>query len=188
MAQQGSKEGQDEAALHLIDRPGFYLDLGANHPTIASNSWRLRQAGWTGFSIDRKIPEETCENYIVGDVSKMDLGKLLIHVPPIDYISFDVDKATIPALANFPFEAHPFTFMTFEHDLYRDGGLFKKQHCIERLRQGNYRIVAENVMFGEKPFEDWWVNLDRINPAILQCYTKNVTWQIALDKLKLYKP
>lgn len=78
--QQGSKEGQDQAALHLIGRSGYYLDLGANHPVLASNTWRLRNAGWTGICFDRKQPEEFCDNYIVGDVSKLDFGELLTSI------------------------------------------------------------------------------------------------------------
>ena len=35
-----------------IRKPGFYVDVGCNHPVYHSNTWRLYQLGWCGIAID----------------------------------------------------------------------------------------------------------------------------------------
>lgn len=35
-----------------IRKPGFYVDVGCNHPVYHSNTWRLYQLGWRGIAID----------------------------------------------------------------------------------------------------------------------------------------
>lgn len=32
--------------------PGFFVEVGANHPTINSQTWHLEQAGWTGVLVE----------------------------------------------------------------------------------------------------------------------------------------
>lgn len=32
--------------------PGFFVEVGANHPTLNSQTWHLEQAGWTGVLIE----------------------------------------------------------------------------------------------------------------------------------------
>jgi FkbM family methyltransferase len=32
--------------------PGFFVEVGANHPTDGSQSWHLEQAGWTGILVE----------------------------------------------------------------------------------------------------------------------------------------
>ena len=34
------------------DRPGFFVDVGANDPRRGSQSWHLEQSGWTGILIE----------------------------------------------------------------------------------------------------------------------------------------
>ena len=33
-------------------KEGFYVDVGANHPTVDSQSWHLEQLGWTGLLLE----------------------------------------------------------------------------------------------------------------------------------------
>jgi len=49
-----SFEGQDSIILSLLRRKtqGTYLDIGAAHPTVNSNSYRLYLIGWTGHAVD----------------------------------------------------------------------------------------------------------------------------------------
>ncbi len=174
--------------LHLISNGGYYLDIGANDPIIASNTWRLRGAGWQGLCFDCKEPASRIPNYHVCDVTKVDIGALIAGVPRIDYISFDVDSSSERALINFPFERYPFSIMTFEHDMYRTGGDARKQACKDRLKHGNYAILFENVMVNGKQFEDWWINMDRFPRDILSFFLKDVSWQEALAKIRAYMP
>jgi FkbM family methyltransferase len=39
-------------ANFLGDKPGYFVDVGANHPQHGSQSWLLEQAGWSGILIE----------------------------------------------------------------------------------------------------------------------------------------
>ncbi len=49
-----SQEGEDMLLSSLIDisKSGFYIDIGAHHPTRLSNTHKLYLAGWRGINID----------------------------------------------------------------------------------------------------------------------------------------
>lgn len=51
-----AQEGEDAVLAGLIDpegnRKGFFVDVGAHHPTRFSNTWKFYQAGWRGINID----------------------------------------------------------------------------------------------------------------------------------------
>lgn len=49
-----SEYGEDRwiAENLFLPEKGFYLDVGAGHPTVASNTAFLRESGWDGVSID----------------------------------------------------------------------------------------------------------------------------------------
>jgi hypothetical protein len=49
-----SQAGEDLALLAVIrsQKPGFYLDIGAHHPTRFSVTRHLYQTGWTGVNVD----------------------------------------------------------------------------------------------------------------------------------------
>ena len=47
-------EGTDRIIESLLDHPrrGFYVDVGANHPVNASNTFEFYRRGWRGLTID----------------------------------------------------------------------------------------------------------------------------------------
>ncbi len=49
-----SQEGEDVVLAGLLvgTKNGFFVDVGAHHPTRFSNTWRFYQAGWRGINID----------------------------------------------------------------------------------------------------------------------------------------
>jgi FkbM family methyltransferase len=49
-----SQEGEDRILARLTEQqgPGFYVDVGAHHPTRFSNTALLYLAGWSGINID----------------------------------------------------------------------------------------------------------------------------------------
>lgn len=49
-----AQEGEDLALLRYFrNRPrGFFVDVGAHHPTRFSNTWAFYQRGWSGINID----------------------------------------------------------------------------------------------------------------------------------------
>ena len=34
------------------DSSGYFVEVGANHPTHGSQTWHLEQAGWTGVLVE----------------------------------------------------------------------------------------------------------------------------------------
>jgi FkbM family methyltransferase len=50
------QEGEDAVLAGLIDlegnSEGFFVDVGAHHPTRFSNTWRFYRCGWRGINID----------------------------------------------------------------------------------------------------------------------------------------
>jgi hypothetical protein len=57
-----SQYGEDilliKSDILQLNKKGFYVDIGANHPKIYSNTYKFYKAGWTGINID-PIPEMT---------------------------------------------------------------------------------------------------------------------------------
>ena len=50
-----SQEGEDVVLAGLLphgNHRGFFVDVGAHHPTRFSNTWKFYQAGWRGINID----------------------------------------------------------------------------------------------------------------------------------------
>jgi len=178
----GSKELQDEMVLKLLGHgtltePKFFLDLGSGHPIFGNNTVILEKAGWKGLLFDKNgsacTQADKCRGHskaICCDFTQEEILPYLVanHTPHIiDYISFDVDDGTLALIEQFPFEQYQFRIMTFEHDRYHRGNVFKDA-MIARLQRagvaGRYTIIAENVCFHgtqdhpENQFEDWWVN------------------------------
>jgi FkbM family methyltransferase len=51
-----SQEGEDLILARLLEsvkaRKGFYIDIGAHHPTRFSNTYYFYRRGWTGINVD----------------------------------------------------------------------------------------------------------------------------------------
>ncbi|MBF0304281.1 MAG: FkbM family methyltransferase [Alphaproteobacteria bacterium] len=54
-----SQVGEDVVIAHMFEnnlpplgRPGFYVDIGAHHPRIGSNTFLLHLQGWKGVNVD----------------------------------------------------------------------------------------------------------------------------------------
>jgi hypothetical protein len=51
-----SQSGQDQFAYDLSGENGFYLEIGAHHPIINSNSYNLEvNCNWKGVSIEYDV-------------------------------------------------------------------------------------------------------------------------------------
>jgi FkbM family methyltransferase len=44
--------GEDRLVASIFAKPGFYVDVGCNHPTNYSNTFMLYKRGWHGINID----------------------------------------------------------------------------------------------------------------------------------------
>lgn len=170
-----SKEGQDIFAMLCFPEPGYFLDLGTAHPTDGNNTIRLEEAGWRGLRFDINpavagIPATRKSPLVIGDISEP--GFILKHTNGIrffDYISFDVDGATVEAVKNFPWRDIRFGCMTFEHDK-RDREVCLAQEVMDRhLRQRDYVCLARDVQYednGLHIFEDWWIDPERVSSQV----------------------
>jgi FkbM family methyltransferase len=54
IARRGSfaQHGEDKVLLELVGDSGTYLDIGASHPFLLSNTYLLYQAGWRGVTVE----------------------------------------------------------------------------------------------------------------------------------------
>ena len=49
-----AQEGEDRILMRYFDgrKKGFYLDVGAHHPKLYSNTYLFYNQGWNGINID----------------------------------------------------------------------------------------------------------------------------------------
>ncbi len=77
-----SQFGQDNFVLEKIFKnrqSGFFVDIGANHPIVCSNTYLLESNGWDGIAIEPQkslrdlwpsIRKTPCLNYVIGPENK----------------------------------------------------------------------------------------------------------------------
>ena len=174
-----SQAGQDVFPRHLVRRSGTYLDIGSFRPTYHNNTYALEMEGWTGLSIDyQNFGEEFATKrknpFLCTDVTTVKWHTVVGEHPfmqhTIDYISFDVDEATMPAVAHFPWDKIRFATMTIEHDQYRFGTA-TRDYIREVLTNHGYSLICADVVMPDSPtekygaFEDWWADLAFVNKS-----------------------
>jgi|SRR5579872_2098078 len=155
-----SQAGQDRFVYEVLVRPGevrkgLFVDIGCAG-TQYSNTLGLEEIGWRGLLVDIAPQPETSKRgsrFLQADATKMDLQ---IPWSDVDYLSLDVDEATLDALKRLPLDKVRFKVITIEHDAYRFGD---KLRPFEReiLTKAGYKLVCADVC-NPVPFEDWWVD------------------------------
>ena len=164
-----SQAGQDKFIHDLLGDSGTFLDIGACHPVELSNTYALEQLGWTGICADndpgacKLLREQRTAKVIEGDATKVDWMKYLTS-GVIDYLSADIDQATLLFLRNFPLDKVRFRAITIEHDLYRNPPEVKREIYSILTRHGYIR-VCEDVRSQDLPFEDWFVAPELVEKA-----------------------
>ena len=189
-----SQLGQDAYALGILEnRKGskFYLEIGAYHPRIYSNTALLRDyGGWSGLSVDpnphtarsfldaglkdsfyeiavgstegvvsllekgalSEIKSESDNRQIYHEVKMITPKLLLEDLPPIDYLSLDIEGGELDVLNNWPWESSKPSLITVEHN-------FRTQEMkeIQKLLHANgYKCFLEDIT----EFENWYVLQD----------------------------
>ena len=197
-----SKEKQDRFAYYLIGKKGTFLDIGCYNPVQWNNTKALEEIGWTGLLFDIKeewislVQQHRLNPGFCVDVTDKAFVDTLnenLSNKTIDYISLDVDDASISALNNVLESDIEFKCMTFEHCLFEEPK--QKQNSKDILEARGYTVLFENVLcdlshdgYEElQPFEDWWINTKYFNQNITELYAKDIFFEDCIQKLLRYK-
>jgi len=156
-------------------RGGYYVEIGADHPTKRSNTFLLENTfGWHGFSIEVdqvktdyfnacRINKCFLSNALTFKFKKhMNLNRFPKH---FEYLQIDIDPpvANLIVLLKFPFYKYRPRVITFEHDKYRlKFNIFLQYSAFLYLKIYNYKRVVKDVNLPnkkgfKKPFEDWYL-------------------------------
>ena len=172
------ESSQAKKLLDLLDYKtnGYYVELGAFHSKVGSNTWKLeKEYNWKGvsFEIVPEFYEEVIQNRnnpcILGDATKFNYWKYFEEnnfPKQIDFLQIDVDASynqmgrsqgdpaqNLKALIALPLNTYRFTFITFEHDAcidYKAKDVRDAQR--EILHSYGYNMVVRNND------EDWWID------------------------------
>lgn len=161
-----SQSGQDLYAWEKSGRKsnGFYVEIGAYHPADLSNSLMLEEIGWRGISFDISDIKDSwnalrSNPIVICDATNFDFSRCFIenNLPSqIDYLSLDIDAATLNCLKILPLDKYSFNAITIEHDEYIRGSQIKNDMRNILLSYG-YRLEVPDVSHSECIYEDWWV-------------------------------
>ncbi len=170
ITQNFSQSAQDIFVLSCLNgkKNGTFLDLGCNHPVNINNTYLLeKDFGWKGLSID--IDKNFTNLYqnvrstpaITEDCTIIDFDMVMTYFDTnhIDYLSLDLEPAniTMMCLKNIPFEKVEFSIITFEHDSYRFGNIYRDESR-EIFEKNGYKLICKDVTSNGLIFEDWYYN------------------------------
>lgn len=188
-----SLEQQDEFIVNLFNkkRDGFFLDISAGHPVVASNSYTLEQHfGWTGFAFDIQDCEarwqwsgKRANSFVQSDATSAQLTEFLKKNIPedlvVDYISVDVDadgtSLSLAVLKRILDSGIKFKAMTFEHEKYMHGDEPRNESRQLLSSLGYIPLFGDVKAWAAKPerysenefFEDWWIHPQYFDSSIL---------------------
>lgn len=173
-----SQAGQDMFVRAVLgeQRNGSFLEIGSNNPVEINNTYLLEtELGWRGLLVDNSLDSmKACEEarqsaFLLTDAAKPQdwVGALRqaeeinhgasLHPPRyVDYLSLDVDEATLDCLKNLPLGQVTFRVITLEHDRYRFGEP-RRDEMVAILERHGYDILCRDVCDQGLPFEIWAV-------------------------------
>jgi hypothetical protein len=151
----------------LLDKQdtGYYLEIGAGHPSHINNSYFLeKDLGWKGISLDitsayKNMWSSTRDNpLLIEDARQSDYTSILKSFPEvIDYLSLDIDADYDIVLNRIPFNDHVFKIITIEHDAYRYGDRYRKEERRILSSLGYYLLCSDVCAATGFYYEDWWI-------------------------------
>lgn len=160
-----SQAGQDRLAFELIGESGTFLDIGANHPVEISNTYALEQMGWHGILVEndancvKLLREQRAFESIVinADATKIHWREWVSGQWNFDYLSLDVDEASLTVLKLLMESGLRFKVLTVEHDAYRFGTA-RRDEMVMTLEKHGYKVLCRDVCDQGMPFEIWAVD------------------------------
>ena len=197
-----SQSGQDQFAYNISGDNGIYLEIGAHHPIINSNTYRLEvECGWKGISVefDRSFKKFWDNNKIRQNpiiwkdaftVDYKSYFKEYSFPERINYLSCDIEPPinTLNILKKIIELGLSFDFISFEHDRYNSGDTFEKLSCDFLLNRG-YKIGVKDVYSRNKKYkvyETWFINNDISFDEIIYENWKKIYYRKNLFKKEIY--
>lgn len=184
-----------EKCLGLTTYTGTFLDIGSFEPIENNNTYELERRGWRGILFDQvkeceeKYKRDRKSQYVIGDVTILNWLDVLSEKGyakghTFDYLSLDVDDATLSVVKNFPWLEYKFRFITAEHDIYKDG-VEKKKEMYDTFTKLGYICLHENVCNEFNPYEDWWVHPELVDLKKLPQYvSRGLDWTHLMPALE----
>ena len=163
-----SQAGQDLLVIALTEGKlnGSFLEIGAGHPEVSSNTFLLeKRFNYTGISIEQHYEYELPlyfehfknqeiplwkdlrpnSTFIINDARKINYKDLGAY---FDYLSFDLDtpQASWEVLIKIIPDLE-FAVITFEHDVWTNSIQSKilKNKAFNHLSQHGYKLLVDNV-------------------------------------------
>ena len=181
-----SQAYQDIFVLEMLGKKecGLYVEIGAYDEIDHSNTYILEtQFRWHGISIEidaqaardfNAVRQNKC---ICVDATRYDFGKFFEeskYPKQLDYLSLDIEPAfqTMAVLKRLPLDSYRFSVITYEHDMYVSGPEFMRASR-ELLQSRGYQLVASNVCWEGRNFEDWYVDPAMVAEEIWTKYLSN---------------
>lgn len=157
---------QDVFALFINQyQPGFVVDIGCRD-RVGSNSLLLLKRGWGGVGADINDHSSVWKDYPkffhqINASIKEDVDRLFANVPSIvDFLSIDVDEASLQCLYNINFDDFKFKCICIEHDFYIHGEKLRSPQRTVLEKNGYKRIIQTAA-------EDWWIYPKLIDKQVL---------------------
>lgn len=164
--------------IEILDkkRNGYYVELGAYHSQIVSNTYQLEKSyNWNGvsFEIVTEFYEEISANRknpcILGDATQFNYIKYFEEnnfPKQIDFLQIDIDggynnlgrpssnpNLSLLGLISLPLNTYRFSVITFEHDVSTYFKLDSQRDASREILDSlGYALVVK------APHEDWWVD------------------------------
>lgn len=196
MLENSKSQAKQDYFVYTISKKtnGTFFDIGSHHPVDINNTYALERIGWSGYLFDidprwKNITEiSRTSKFICTDVSTFDWELFLtnenITGKTFDYLSFDVDEASLATLRRFPFDKIQFNICTIEHDRYRFG-LNVAEEMRDIMRKNGYKIICKDISNQKNPYEDWYVHSSYMSDdEINSKYCENIDWSYILEKYK----
>jgi hypothetical protein len=195
-----SQSYQDLFILSVLNgqKNGFFLEIGAMHPEIISNTFLLeKKYDWSGIAIEieeknkfgnvKEMFEQkrSKTNIIIENalnINYIDLLKKYNAPSVIDYLQLDIEPAekTLECLYKIPFNEFSFKIITFETEAYYNNATIQKSR--DYLNKMGYYLIAKNVCNnGNDPYEDWYVNPKFISKEIISIFESDKNNQMPHD-------
>lgn len=146
---------------------GFVVDIGCQGPGKGNNSTLFLEKGWEGVGADIQDYQSSWTSYPNYKFYKIDTTvksnvDLLFETCPdiIDFLSLDVDGASLSTLQNIDLDKFKFKCICIEHDYYANGESLRAPQ--REILEKKYTRVIQTAA------EDWYVDFSLLSDETIQ--------------------